>query len=297
MITVRLSGGMGNQMFQYAAGRALALKYNVPLKLDTTFLLQRVSFPHFLRPHFVFRNYDLDVFAVVATIANSHDLKWWQRPILSGKIMLGIDALLRKIHFLRGWERSYGFDKNVLDLGPDAYLAGFWQSPKYFEAIRETLLLDFNLVHPLSASSETLKKEIQQTRAVCLHVRRGDISGKNFHGAVSKEYYDKAIAYISQKEPIEKIYVFSDDIEWCKNNLQFDIATMYVGPEYAGTKGEEHLALMMNCKHFIIPNSTFSWWAAWLCTNPEKMVVAPKQWFKDDIIDGNDLIPQEWVRL
>ncbi len=297
MIITRLSGGMGNQMFQYATGRALAIKYNVPLKVDTTFLLQRVSFPHFLRPHFVFRNYDLDVFMIDATIATPRDMRWWQRPILSGKLMVGIDAILRKFPFLRGWEKTYTFDPAVASLGPDAYLAGFWQSPKYFNDIRETLLRDFQLVQPVAAPTEALKHEIAGAQSVCVHVRRADIAAKDFHGAIGTEYYDTAIATLSHKVSIEKIYVFSDDIEWCKQHINFSFETMFVGQEYAGQKGEEHMELMRHCRHFIIPNSTFSWWAAWLATAPEKIVIAPKRWFNSDTISSADLIPAEWIRL
>ncbi len=296
MVISRLSGGMGNQMFQYALGRKLSLEYDVPLKLDTTFLLQRVAFPATLRPHFVFRNYDLDVFKVAATIADKNDMKWWQRPILSGKPMLFIDAVLRKVPILRGWEKSFTFDPHLLSLGPDVYLAGFWQSPKYFDSIRETLIKDFTLVKPLSQASEKLQAEIKSCNAVCVHVRRSDIAYKSFHGDIGKEYYDVALQYIALTENIEKIYVFSDDIAWCKENMQFPSPTMFVGPEYAGQKGEEHLVLMSTCNHFIIPNSTFSWWAAWLSTNHDKIVVAPKRWFSGTI-DTTDLIPEEWIRL
>ncbi|MDB5188991.1 MAG: hypothetical protein JWM92_589 [Candidatus Nomurabacteria bacterium] len=296
MIISRLSGGMGNQMFQYALGRKLSLQYNVPLKLDTTFLLHRESFPSLLRPHFVFRNYDLDVFKVAATIATADDMKWWQRPILSGKIMLVIDALLRKVRILRGWEKSFTFDSRILSLGPDVYLAGFWQSYKYFDSIRSTLLEDFTLIKPLSEASEKLRIEIKNCNSVCVHVRRSDIAHKSFHGTIGKGYYDVALQYIALHETIEKVYVFSDDIAWCKDNMQFSFPTTYVGPEYAGQKGEENLMLMTVCKHFIIPNSTFSWWAAWLSTTSNKIVIAPKQWFSGRI-DTTDLIPETWMRL
>jgi hypothetical protein len=140
MVTVRLSGGMGNQMFQYAVGRKLALQNNTELKLDTTFLLQRVTFPTLVRPHYVFRNYDLDVFNIKAEIAKPEEMKWWQRPIATGKAMLLIDAALRKLHVLQGWEKSFTFDKRVLGYGSNIYLAGFWQSEKYFFDIRDVLL-------------------------------------------------------------------------------------------------------------------------------------------------------------
>jgi hypothetical protein len=296
MIISRLSGGMGNQMFQYAVGRKLSLQYDVPLKLDTTFLLQRVTFPALLRPDFAFRNYDLDVFAIAATIATANDMKWWQRPILSGKAMLFIDAVLRKMPVLKGWEKSFTFDERVLKLGPNAYLAGFWQSPKYFESIRNVLLEDFRLVHPLPEHSQRLVQEIDSKESLCMFIRRADIASKKFHGAVDVEYYTRAVNHLAARKNIEKVYIFSDDIAWCKEHISVPFDTMFVDNQYAGKKWEDHMALMQHCKHFIISNSTFAWWPAWLAAYPDKIVVAPKQWFNGNI-DTKDLIPPEWVRV
>ena len=96
---------------------------------------------------------------------------------------------------------------------------------------------------------------------------------------------------------VEKIYVFSDDIEWCRANLSFGIPTMFVGDEYAGEKGEGHMYLMSKCKYFIIANSSFSWWGAWLALFKDKIVICPKQWFGDASIDTSDLIPESWIRI
>ncbi|MES2224751.1 MAG: alpha-1,2-fucosyltransferase [Patescibacteria group bacterium] len=297
MIITRLSGGMGNQMFQYAIGRKLSLKYKVPLKLDTTFLLQRISFPALLRPHFVFRNYDLDVYNIKADIAANVDMKWWQRPILSGKVMLFIDAVLRKIPFLKGWETSYQFESHILDIGPDAYLAGFWQSYKYFDDIKDTLKEDFAIIAPLPADTNELMEEINAIKSVALHVRRLDMAEKSMHGAVDVAYYEKAVRYISEHDSIDRLYVFSDDIEWCKKNLVFSQPITYVEHMHSGKKGEGHIALMSNCRHIVIPNSTFSWWAAWLGNKEGRMVIAPSQWFQGTSLNTIDLIPSTWIRL
>jgi hypothetical protein len=296
MIIVRLSGGMGNQMFQYALGRRLSIDSNEELKLDTTFLLQRISMPQLLRPHFVFRNYDLDVFNIHAETASPSDMKWWQKPIGSGKVSLVMDAILRKIPILPGWEKNYSFDEKILTMKGGAYLSGFWQSPLYFSSIRDVLLQDFSLRNALSEKSETLRNEMVKKSSVCIHVRRSDIAHKNFHGAMGKSYYDVALKYIALKDSVEKLYVFSDDIEWCKEHMKFDIETTYVGNEYAGEKGEGHMELMKACKHFVIPNSTFSWWAAWLSNSECKIVVAPKKWFNGNI-NTDDLIPDSWIRF
>lgn len=296
MIIVRLSGGMGNQMFQYAAGRALADKRGVPLALDTTFLLHRIRMP-FFRPHFVFRNFDLVVWNIEATIAKPTSIAWWNRPMGFGKLMLIIDAAFRTFSLFRGWEKTFRYNPQFLLFGPDTYLVGFWQSEKYFKDARDHIRSEFTLKEPLAGVSALLLDEITKAASLCIHVRRSDIAANSFHGAISQDYYERALGYVVERSTIEKIYVFSDDIAWCKDNLHFSFPTTFVGNEHAGVAGEGHLALMSACKNFIIPNSTFSWWAAWLSNSPDKIVIAPKEWFKDSLNDASDLIPYSWVRL
>ena len=298
MIISRLQGGMGNQMFQYAIGRHLAIKNNVPLALDVTFLNHRIKMPNTLRPHFAFRSYDLDVFNVEATIAKSSDVSFWNGPILSGKVMLGIDAVLRKLAIFPGWEKKFSFDSRVLSLGPNTYLEGFWQSPKYFEAIADTLRKDFSLKEKLPENAQKLFDEIQSKESVCLHVRRADMALlSSFHGSCDLEYYKRGMEYISKNKKIDQVYVFSDDIAWCKENIKLDYPILYVEKDLSGKKGEGHLILMSACKNFVIPNSTFSWWAAWLGDYKNKIVIAPKKWFNNESLDAADLFPEEWVLL
>lgn len=296
MIIVRLSGGMGNQMFQYALGRALSLKHNVPLKLDTTYLYHRIKMTNFLRPNFNFRNFDLDVFNIQAEIAKPTEISFWNRPILGGWLMLIIDALLRKMAFLSGWEKGSGFDENVLKLGPDAYLQGFWQSEKYFIDIASQIRKDFTLKNLVPQATEELLNEIDNTESLCVHLRRTH-GGGSYHKKYDMDYYENGIRYIAEKKKIDKIFVFSDDIEWCKDNIKFNYPTVFIGREYALSKGEGDLLLMSKCKNFIIPNSTFSWWGAWLSSNPDKIVITPKEWFGNTTISTDDLIPENWVRI
>src|SRR3989344_3230732 len=199
MIIVRLSGGMGNQMFQYAIGRRLALKHNVPFKLDTTFLDHQIKMPHFLRPSFSFRNFDLDVFNIQAEIAKPSEISFWNRPILKGQLMLVIDAILRKLAFLPGWEKKFSFNKKVLDLGPNAYLQGFWQSEKYFLDIAQTIRQDFTLKEPLSLATQILLDDIKNTESLCVHLRRTH-SGGGFHGGDDMGYYENGVKYIKEKK-------------------------------------------------------------------------------------------------
>lgn len=296
MITVRLSGGIGNQMFQYAFGRALSLKYGVSLALDLTFLNHRVKMPNILRPNFVFRTFDLDVFNIDAKIAQPTDISFWNRPFFKGWPMIVIDAILRKLAFLPGWEKRFSFNEEILKLGPNAYLQGFWQSENYFSNIASTIRNDFTLKKPISKISMELLEKIKKTESLCIHLRRTH-GGGSFHKKYNMDYYENGIKYIEKEREIDKIYVFSDDISWCKNNLSFSYPTMFVDSEYAGRKGEEHLYLMSMCKYFIIPNSTFSWWGAWLSTRKDKIVIVPQKWYKNESIKIDDLIPKEWIKI
>src|SRR3989339_948504 len=170
MIITRLGGGMGNQMCQYALGRALSVKHNVPLGLDLTYLLERVPRPAW--KNFVFRNYDLGVFNISAKIVSRTEISFLYRPYFSGHLMLLFDAFRRKMFKLPGIEISYNFNQETLSLNPNAYISGRWQSPKYFSSIESIIRTDFTLKRPLSERAQKLKDEIRSARSVCINVRR-----------------------------------------------------------------------------------------------------------------------------
>ena len=116
-------------------------------------------------------------------------------------------------------------------------------------------------------------------------------------GFVRREYYDRGIALIAPRPKYPHVFVTLDDIEWCRENLHFDCPTTVLGHEHKGYKFGNYLTLMSCCKHFLIPNSTFAWWAAWLSVFPDKIVVCPRNWFRDPKIDSSDMIPGGWMRL
>lgn len=293
MIIVRLQGGMGNQMFQYALGRALSVKNNVPLGLDLTFLLDRTPIPNF-----TFRNYDLDVFNIETSIVDKKDIPFLYRKYNFGIFMRYFDYARRKLFSTSGKEKKgFYFDKEILNLGSNAYLEGWWQSPKYFADIEDIIRKDFTLKNELPINIKNLLEVIKKENSLCIHVRRGDYVGNSNHEIVGNEYYDRGIEKMKSLTKIDKIYVFSDDIKWCEENMKFEFPTMFVGEEYAGTKAEGHMALMSACHNFIIPNSSFSWWSAWLSDYKDKIVIVPKQWFTDASINSDDLIPKNWIRI
>ncbi|MEN9582155.1 MAG: hypothetical protein RL641_109 [Candidatus Parcubacteria bacterium] len=291
MIITRLSGGLGNQMFQYAVGRVLSLKHTTELGLDTSTLGKKPAYNNDTIRHF-----DLDVFGITGRIAKPSEIPFIYRlrsPFLARLFDITIGKLQKK----NGVEKKFAFDATILELSNNTYLSGFWQSYKYFFEYEEVIRNDFRLKEKVSEKTQELAKEIQSKNAVCVHVRRGDFVGNVHHETVGKEYYGSAINLLKQKTTIETMYVFSDDIAWCRDHMLFGDNVVYVGQEYAGKKNEEHMYLMSQCKHFIIANSSFSWWSAWLAPYTDKIVIAPKRWFTDESIDTSTLTPPTWIRI
>ena len=290
MIIVNLKGGLGNQMFQYALGRKLALKTGQELKLDLT---------GFDRNHH--RSFGLDIFSIIKNPATKEEIKKIKYPYgWCSKGWRWFRFKILRVHHT-GWEpKTLARTIKKLENGQDVYVDGFWQSYKYFENIRENLLLDFALLkEPLEKRYPDLIAQIKNTDSVGLHLRRGDYAAnsrvlKEF-GACSIEYYRRAIEMLAKKINQPNFFVISDDIAWVKDNLKLDHPTVYVSE--LGTKDYEELMMMSQCRHNVIANSTFSWWGAWLNDNPGKIVVAPEPWFTNNSIKIDDIIPPTWIRL
>ncbi len=282
-------------MFQYAIGRTLAIKNRVPLGLDCGLLNDRTA--RAKRSNFVFRDYDLHIFDMAARLLERPKIPPIYRLYLWGPPRLLVDSLRRRLLSNSARERSFAFDPAILSLGRTAYLEGYWQSPKYFSSIADTIRDDFRLKDPMSEKSLGLLAEIRSRSAVCVNVRRSDFATSKVHGVMGEGYYGRGIRAIAEKSPIDHIYLFSDDPSWCAKHLTFNYPVTVVGHEYAGQKFGEYLYLMAGCRHFLIPNSTFAWWAAWLNDEPAKTVVAPARWFVDEHTDTRDLFPDSWIRL
>lgn len=296
MIVVRLKGGLGNQMFQYALGRVLSIKNNTELLFNIEAYEDKTPRP--FKNAMPVRDLQLDVFTIAGRVAQKSEIPWLYRMYGKGAFMLCIDAVRRRIFRHNAQELSFRpFTPRMLELGSNSYLDGFFQSPKYFEGYELIIRNDFTLKNIPGEAIRVLAEEISKHNSVCVHLRRGDYVGNKAHEVVGMEYYKEGITYLGKNTAIEKIYVFSDDIEWCKNNLIFEFPTTFVGQEYVGHKDEGHMYLMSRCRHFIIANSSFSWWAAWLAECKEKIVVCPKQWFPDGSINTSDLLPEGWIRI
>ncbi len=292
MIIVKLIGGLGNQMFQYALGKKLALKNQDELFLDGSFFSEKGTHTP--------REFELDVFSLKAIVAQNEQIELFHHKNGSR-----LTSLLRKLFALDKKyktiiERGHEFHPEVLHAKGNIHLIGYWQSELYFADIRQELLRDFQFATLLTDKNQELSKEIQSCNSVSIHIRRGDYvsneSAKSFHGLCDIPYYKRGIEYLEGNESDLAFFVFSDDIHWAKENLVINAPTTFIDHN-KGKASCEDMRLMSMCKHHIIANSSFSWWGAWLNPHEGKRVIAPKQWFLDSSINTQDVIPNSWIRL
>jgi len=282
-------GGLGNQMFQYAFGKNFAHKTKNELKFDLSEFenAENTAVP---------RKYDLDIFNVKAEFATADEAFRLSKRTNNHFI----DRILnRAIGFKKSFilEPHFHFSETVFDHPDNIYLHGYWQSEKYFAEIEPQIRQDFTFREEMTDKAKEMLEKINNANSVCVNVRRGDFVTNDFHGSMGTEYYQKAEAVIKAKTNGETYFVFSDDVEWCEANLKFDAPTVFVSHDYAGKKFQDYLRLMAACKNFIIPNSSFAWWAVWFNNNQERIVIAPKKWFGDPNFDTKDLIPPDWIRV
>lgn len=290
MIVVNLMGGLGNQMFQYAMGRRLALYHKTDLFLDCTFLNTESH-------HHIKREYELDVFKIKAQIATEKELKKFKSSNrISSRVQQRFPGLFS---YKVISEKSHTFNKSILTASNNSWLNGFWQSEKYFIDIETIIRSDFEFQSPLQGLNKTLAEKIGSSESVSLHVRRGDYTNPTtlaFHGICSPDYYYQAVETLSKKVAVRELFLFSDDAEWVKQNMRFSLPVTYIDHN-TGKNSFEDMRLMSLCKHNILANSSFSWWAAWLNANEHKTVIAPKTWFADKQVNTRDVIPDNWIQL
>jgi len=280
MICVKLYGGLGNQMFQYAAAAALAERRSTGVMLDLSWFRNEGQRARTVRP------YELMIFDLPAkTYDSSSRLREWQ-------------SRRQKVTVVRN--RASRFDPSVLSAPRDAYLDGYWQSEQYFLDAAERIRADFTFPAPADDRNADLLKKIRETpSAVSVHVRRGDYASdaktNAYHGLMGVDHYRRACAVIREAVDSPEYFVFSDDPAWCRGNLELEGATFV--DWNTGPTSWEDMRLMSTCRHHILANSSFSWWGAWLNPSEDKVVVAPRQWALDPSFDATDLVPAEWTRV
>lgn len=278
-------------MFQYAFAKSVAYFYKTKFLLDLDFLLDRNRNTHNKGLHFVFRDLDLTIFKVNLPIAKKNIEEKYLTPKQNIKELLHL--VNKKKHY---WENHFGFNKEVFIKNSNTYFFGYWQSEKYFANIANEIIDDFTLKHPVLKSSLRLYNDIVSKNAVCINFRRTDFLN-NALGVTSMEYYEKAISYIIDNVADPYFFVYSDDIAWCHQNFFITQPFSIIDHTHKGEKFGNYFLLMQSCKHFIIPNSSFAWWAAWLAKHPNKIVIAPSIWFVNANHNTSDLIPEQWIRL
>lgn len=286
-------GGLGNQLFQYATGRALALKYQTELKLDLSFLN---SDP---KNVYTKRELELHVFNVSANIATDKEVDAFSKRTLIQKIVRKVFPNSPSKYFVAN-QKGFEYNDAFEGYPNNSYLNGYWQSERYFATVRDVLLKDLIIKKEMSEQCKLTKGLILNSNSVSLHIRRGDyVSNKNAiasHGILSLEYYNKAMTHLNGLHQDLKVFIFSDDMNWVKGNLKLTNECVYVDFN-TGENSVFDMYLMSQCKHNIIANSSFSWWGAWLNQNPHKTVIAPEKWFADKKLNTKDLIPNSWLKM
>jgi len=292
MVVVKLMGGLGNQMFQYAAGRRLSHFNGTSLKFDLSWFQEN-------NPECSARNFSLKALNISGEIATAKEVKKYKNKDLFvwPNFIYNIFKLSRRMYVS---EKEFSFDPQVLELSGNIYLDGYWQSEKYFKDIDSIIRDDFSVKDGLNVKDKESADAITKTNSVSIHIRRGDYlsnaATNQYHGACTLDYYRRAVEKISSQIPQPHFFVFSDDHKWTKENLKVDFPLAFIehnGPD----KAYNDLRLMTLCKHNIIANSSLSWWGAWLNKNPEKVIISPLKWFNVASINTEDLIPESWLKI
>lgn len=286
MIIVKIVGGLGNQMFQYTYAKVLEQK-GYEVKIDIS------AFETYkLHGGYQLEKYNIDL----QSSCIEENSKYYSNSLLS-KILCKVGIETSKA--IR--EKTLFFDKAFLNIKDDNYIEGYFQSEKYFINIRGILLEQFTIKQELSNYTKEIEQQISESINSCsLHIRRGDFindKNTNIHGACSLEYYKNAIKYMRKEEKDINYFIFSDDMEWVKENLKLE-NTIYIQSKEKRIPHED-IYLMSLCKHNIIANSSFSWWGAWLNLNSKKIVIAPKRWFADEKLykQSGDIVCGSWVKI
>ncbi len=302
MIIVKISGGLGNQLFQYAVARSISIKLDRKLLLDDSWYRDIHSQENQDDPNATtIREFLLNNYKIQSRVINIFHLNWINRLKIRSKtsnvFKYLVDGPLNNLSYKYVDNKNYSLKD--IEESTHIYLKGYWQNSNIIEDYKDTIYGDLVLQQPLSENNSNYLNSINASNSVAIHFRRDDYINKSVsrkvHSSCSNNYYYNGIEYVKEKITNLKYFVFSDDIIWVKDNLKFDKNTIFIdndGPTY------EHLFLMSQCKHQIIANSTYSWWAAWLNTNPDKIIITPEFWYHDKDLNNTIIrIPDNWIKI
>lgn len=289
-IISNIFGGLGNQMFQYAMAKAVSVIHNTELLLDIGLFVN----------YELHNGYELDrVFNIPTKIASKSQIKnciGWRSTRIGRKILKR-----KELSFLRGenyyLEDDLAFNADVFSLPSNCYLEGYWQSESYFKDIEKIIRANFVFRKPLLGQNAEIADKIRISNSVSLHVRRGDyMANHSIHFPCTVDYYNQAMRYIDSHLSNPVYFLFSDDIEWARENLLFNSHYYFINNN-VGSDSYNDMHLMSLCDHHIIANSSFSWWGAWLNSCKDKMVIAPRRWFHTDAFASHDIVPKSWMTV
>ncbi len=291
MIFAEITAGLGNQMFQYAAARAISVRLSAPIKLDTSWF-----------DHCKDRVFELDLLRVQALRTTPFEQKCLE--LLKRRKAAKAMEILRRCRVpgavARLVDRERGIDPALFSVRGNVFLQGYWQSERYFQAIAPILREEFTFKAAPNAANQAMLQQIDSCESIVLHVRRGDYVSKAhthaIHGVCSPDYYARGIALLRERVKDPHCFIFSDDPEWVADHLKLAVPSTLV-THNIGKQDHEDLRLMSRGKHFVIANSSFSWWGAWLSAHPGKQVIAPSRWYLNSPISTHDLIPETWTRI
>lgn len=292
MFYICLQGGLGNQLFQYAFGYSASRETGQPFALDISRFGKEGA-------KYTQRKYQLNNFNISASVITDRD---------SAKFHTLPARTIRKIKDVINRRNDHVFNPNLLNVKHGDHLMGLWQSDKYFKKHADELRKEFSLKRPFGESASEVCAQITNlnnygTETILVHVRRGDFvtnqASLSLLGVLDNDYFIQGIDTVAKRldsNSLKHIFVATDDPEWVRRNLSFNHDfTVISRPDI---EDFEEMMLMSLCRHFVISNSTFSWWSAWLSSNSDKIVVAPKIWMRGKPeIETNDLVPSDWIRI
>jgi Glycosyl transferase family 11 len=292
-ITTQIQGGLGNQLFQYAAGKALSNRLNCELQLDILWFTN--DFNGATPREFLLPNLNADLKISERDSTPKVLTQKWRR--------ITQEFLPLNPYVLKDSPYKYNLALNEFTpfLNQDIYLTGYWQSFRYFDSIRNLLIKEFQPAKGLSLHYQSYTEEIQSVPSAMVHVRRGDYvhqeAASKTHGFLGLEYYIKGMNLILSQNLHSHFFVFSDDLTWVKANLPYQEKTTYIENSGERSAPLQELFLMAHCETHLIANSSLSWWGAWLKKNMEGLTICPTQWTLDTKNNFSDLLPEKWLRI
>lgn len=289
-VIVRLVGGLGNQMFQYAAGSAVATRNKAKLTLDLSWFGTDPERQYALAP------FKIEAKTSIRTPKVNANFSWIQR--LAGHLDRKLNWAGQRLPVFS--EKSFSYDADIESVSSPVILDGFFQSERYFSSISAQISEQFSLQHESKGKAAEMLAMIRATDSICVHIRRGDYItnsvANSYHGTCDLDYYWRGLAEVGEGLANPRCFIFSDDPRWVRENFKSHIPMTFVDI-HGAQEVHEDLRMMRECQHFVIANSSLSWWGAWLCASEGKRVVAPKRWFKTSKNDTSDLIPAGWSRV